>query len=152
MKYFLFLIFLSILSGSVSRSSVKILDSDNFQEIVLNKSKYVFVYFYSSSCGDCEDYSDVMDQISELYQSRHNLVIAKADVDRQIPEEKAEIFSKVAPNFKLYKSGDNEVVHFKRKTKSVATFSKFLEEHCRVSVGQSNSVRNEKDKFRKIEL
>ena len=151
MKYFLSLTFLFLVTGS-SRSAVKILEADQFQEVVLDKSKYVFVYFYSSSCEDCEDYSAVMDQVADIQKSKHNLVIAKADVDRQIPENMSEFASKIAPNFKLFKSGDNEVVHFKKKNKSVKSFSTFLEKHCRVSVSQSNSVRNSDERFRKIEL
>ena len=151
MKYFLSLTFLSLLTGS-STSSVKILEADQFQNVVLDKSKYVFVYFYSSSCEDCEDYSDVMNQVADIHKSRHNLVIAKADVDMQIPEKMAEQVSKISPNFKLFKSGDNEVVHFKKKNKTVKSFSTFLEKHCKVSVSQSNSVRNPDERFRKIEL
>ena len=86
MKYFLFL----FLFGS-TRLEVQILDSDNFQEVALNKAKYVFVYFYSSSCVDCEDYSELMDQVAEIHKSRHNLIIAKADVGREIPEKMAEL-------------------------------------------------------------
>ena len=82
MKYFLFLLLFSS-----SRLEVQILDSHNFQEVALNKGKYVFVYFYSSTCEDCEDYSHLLDQVAEIHKSRHNLIIAKADVGREIPEK-----------------------------------------------------------------
>ena len=147
MKYFLFLVLFSC-----SRSEVKILDSDNFQEVALNKAKYVFVYFYSSTCLDCEDYSHLMDQLAEIHKSRRNLIFAKADVGREIPKKMAEFVPKIAPNFKLFKSGDNEVIHYKKKNKNVKNISKFLEKHCRVSVGLSNSVRNTEERFRKMEL
>ena len=147
MKYFLFLVLFSC-----SRSEVKILDSDNFQEVALNKAKYVFVYFYSSTCVDCEDYSQLMNQLAEIHKSRVNLIFAKADVGREIPEKMAEFVPKIAPNFKLFKSGDNEVIHYKKKNRNVKNMSNFLEKHCRVSVGQSNSVRNTEERFRKMEL
>ena len=147
MKYFLFLVLFSC-----SRSEVKILDSDNFQEVALNKAKYVFVYFYSSTCVDCEDYSHLMDQLSEIHKSRHNLIFAKADVGSEIPKKMSEFVSKIAPSFKLFKSGDNEVITYKKKNKNVKNISKFLEKHCRVSLGQSNSVRNTEERLRKMEL
>ena len=129
-----------------------ILDSENFQEIAFNKSKYVFVYFYSSACEGCEDYSDVMDQVAEMHRSQRNLIIAKADVEREIPENMSDYVSKIAPSFKLFKSGDNEVIHFKKKNKNVNSISKFLGKHCRVNVMQSNSLRYSENRFRKIEL
>ena len=147
MKYFLFLFLFSS-----SRLEVLILDSENFQEVALNKAKYVFVYFYSSTCEDCQDYSDLMDQVAELHQARHNLVIAKADVGREIPEKMAEFVQPIAPTFKLFKSGDNEVIHYKKKNKNVKNISKFLEKNCRVNLRQSNSVRNTEDRLIKMEL
>ena len=147
MKYFLFLLLFSS-----SRLEVQILDSDNFQEVALNKAKYVFVYFYSSTCVDCQDYSHLMDQLAEIHKSRHNLIIAKADVGGEIPEEMAEFIGTIAPNFKLFKSGDNEVIHYKKKNKNVKNISNFLEKHCRVSVRQSNSFRNSEDRLIKMEL
>ena len=147
MKYFLFLLLFSS-----SRLEVQILDSDNFPEVALNKAKYVFVHFYSSTCVDCEDYSHLMDQLAERHKSRHNLIIAKADVGGEIPEKMAEFIRTIAPNFKLFKSGDNEVIHYKKKNKNVKNISNFLEKHCRVSVRQSNSVRNSEDRLIKMEL
>ena len=128
------------------------MDSDNFQEVALNKAKYVFVYFYSSSCVDCEDYSELMDQVAEIHKSRHNLIIAKADVGREIPEKMAEFAPTVGPSLKLFKSGDNEVIHYKKKSKNVKNISNFLEKNCRVSVKMSNSVRNTEDRLGKMEL
>ena len=128
------------------------MDSDNFQEVALNKAKYVFVYFYSSSCVDCEDYSELMDQVAEIHKSRHNLIIAKADVGREIPEKMAEFAPTIGPSLKLFKSGDNEVIHYKKKSKNVKSISNFLEKNCRVSVKMSNSVRNTEGRLGKIEL
>ena len=148
MKYFLFL----VLFSSSRSEKVQILDSDNFQEVALNKAKYVFVYFYSSTCVDCEDYSHLMDQLSEIHKSRHNLIFAKADVGTEIPEKMEEFAPKIAPTFKLFKSGDNEVIHYKKKNKNVKNISNFLEKNCRVGLSQSNSVRKTEDRLRKIEL
>ena len=128
------------------------MDSDSFQEVALNKAKYVFVYFYSSTCVDCEDYSHLMDQLAEIHKSRRNLIFAKADVGREIPEKMAEFAGTIAPNFKLFKSGDNEVIHYKKKNKNVKNISKFLEKNCRVNLRQSNSVRNTEDRLIKMEL
>ena len=128
------------------------MDSDSFQEVALNKAKYVFVYFYSSTCVDCEDYSHLMDQLSEIHKSRHNLIFAKADVGTEIPEKMEEFAPKIAPTFKLFKSGDNEVIHYKKKNKNVKNISNFLVKHCRVNLNQSNSLKYSEHRIRKMEL
>ena len=50
------------------------------------------------------------------------------------------------PSLKLFKTGDNEVVEFKGKNKTLEAFEKFLEKHCRVDVRYSNSLRDKSGK------
>ena len=82
-----------------------------------------------------EDHSAVMDELAEHMQARHNLVIAKVDTE-QVPEMRI-----TRPSFKLFKTGNNAVVDYRKKTKTAARFARWLEEHCRVDLAQSNSVR-----------
>ena len=36
-------------------AAAKLLDSATFSAVAYNKARYVFVYFFSSSCEECED-------------------------------------------------------------------------------------------------
>ena len=36
-------------------AAARLLDSDTFSAVAYNKARYVFVYFFSSSCETCED-------------------------------------------------------------------------------------------------
>ena len=47
---------------------------------------------------------------------------------------------------KLFKSGDNAIVEFKEKEKTVEALEEFLESNCKVRVGQSNSLRDRQGK------
>ena len=128
------------------------LSKEDFHSIVFNKSRYVFVYFYSSSCSECEDYSDVMDDLGDHMRTRHNIIIASADIDKV---DVGELKVKKTPSFKLIKTGNNDVVDFTKKTKTVETFAKFLEQHARVSLERSNSVRDrvkEREEKRRINI
>ena len=52
-----------------------------------------------------------------------------------------ELKVKKTPSFKLIKTGNNAMVDFNKKTKTLESFAKFLEKHARVELDQSNSVR-----------
>ena len=96
-------------------------------------------------------------------RTRYNLIIATADIDKV---DVTELKVKKTPSFKLIKSGNNDVVDFNKKTKTLETFAKFLEQHARVKLEHSNSVRDRakereakrgmniqhSDKFRRDEL
>ena len=145
-----------------SRKAVN-LSNEDFHSTVFNKSRYVFVYFFSSSCSDCEDYSDDMDELADHMRARYNTIIASADIDKV---DVGELTVKKTPSFKLIKTGNNAVVDFNKKTKTVESFAKFLEKHARVELERSNSVRDRAkeraerrriniqhtDKFRRDEL
>lgn len=128
------------------------LNKDDFHSIVFNKSRYVFVYFFSSSCSECEDYSDVMDELSDHMRTRYNIIIASADTDKV---DMGQLRVKKTPSFKLIKSGNNDVVDYTKKTKTVETFARFLEQHARVGLERSNSVRDrakEREERRRINI
>ena len=36
-------------------AAARLLDSATFSAVAYNKARYVFVYFFSSSCEECED-------------------------------------------------------------------------------------------------
>ena len=81
----LFVGLLSSVSADLAREnkSATILNRDNFDSIVYDRRNYVFVHFYSSKCEDCEDYSTVLDTLATQMSNRHNIVIAKIDLDKE---------------------------------------------------------------------
>ena len=119
---------------------VEFLTSESFKSVALNRSKYVFVYFHSSNCVNCEDFSGVISDLADVMKNRHNIIIASVDVDQEDVEEEA-------GSLILYKSGDNAEVRFEERIKTVKTLSHFLELHCRVGLTQSNSVRDRNKRY-----
>ena len=104
-----------------------------------------------------------MDELADHMRARYNTIIASADIDKV---DVGELTVKITPSFKLIKTGNNAVVDFNKKTKTVESFAKFLEKHARVELERSNSVRDRAkeraerrriniqhtDKFRRDEL
>jgi len=62
-------------------SKVAVLTPDNFDAIVLDKSKTVFVEFYAPWCGHCKHLAPDWDKLGLAFQNEPNVVIAKVDAD-----------------------------------------------------------------------
>ena len=55
------------------------LTAQNFESVVLNSDKPVFVDFWAKWCGPCKMISPVIEQLSEELEGK--VVVAKLDVD-----------------------------------------------------------------------
>lgn len=124
------------------QGKAKILTSENFSATVFNRSKYVFVYFHSSKCEECQGLSQVIEDLAEEMKARHNIIIATVDVGQEKLDEEFQPGS-----LTLFKSGDNARVKFEKGKKNLKALRLFLELHCRVGLEHSNSVRDRNKKF-----
>jgi len=64
-----------------SASSVTVLSPDNFDSIVLDQSKNVFVEFYAPWCGHCKRLTPIWEKLAGIYKSDKDVVIASLDAD-----------------------------------------------------------------------
>ncbi|KAJ7547667.1 hypothetical protein O6H91_08G097500 [Diphasiastrum complanatum] len=62
-------------------SDVIVLTPTNFDEIVLDETKHVFVEFYAPWCGHCKNLAPVYEQVATVYKAEKDIVIAKLDAD-----------------------------------------------------------------------
>lgn len=63
-------------------SSVAVLTSDNFNEIVLDKTKDVLVEFYAPWCGHCKGLAPTYEKVAAAFKSEDGVVIANLDADK----------------------------------------------------------------------
>jgi protein disulfide-isomerase A6 len=62
-------------------SAVVDLDDNNFDSIVLDKSKNVLVEFYAPWCGHCKRLAPDYDKVGKIFANDADVVIAKIDAD-----------------------------------------------------------------------
>ncbi|XP_047326689.1 probable protein disulfide-isomerase A6 [Impatiens glandulifera] len=66
---------------AVIPSSVVILTSDNFDDIVLNEKKNVLVEFYAPWCGHCKSLAPIYEKLGTVFNLEEDVVIANLDAD-----------------------------------------------------------------------
>lgn len=62
-------------------SSVVVLNSDNFDEIVLDTTKDVLVEFYASWCGHCKSLAPIYEKVAAAFNLEKDVVVANIDAD-----------------------------------------------------------------------
>uniref|UniRef100_A0A5B6ZJ79 protein disulfide-isomerase n=1 Tax=Davidia involucrata TaxID=16924 RepID=A0A5B6ZJ79_DAVIN len=63
-------------------SSVVVLTSDNFNEIVLDETKDVLVEFYAPWCGHCKNLAPTYEKLATAFRLEEDVVIANLDSDK----------------------------------------------------------------------
>ncbi|KAM7275297.1 hypothetical protein ACFE04_017163 [Oxalis oulophora] len=63
-------------------SSVVVLSSDNFDEVVLDKTKDVLVEFYAPWCGHCKSLAPIYEKVANVFKAENDVVIANLDADK----------------------------------------------------------------------
>jgi len=62
-------------------SAVVVLGPDNFDSVVLDSTKDVFVEFYAPWCGHCKRLTPLWEKLSSVFKNEKDVVIANLDAD-----------------------------------------------------------------------
>lgn len=98
---------------------------ETFEQKVLQSSKPVIVDFWAEWCGPCRMLSPVLEQISDQYKDKVEVVTLDVDAN---PESAATYKISSIPAVILFDQGEVKVVSIGAKPKSAleAEFSKYL--------------------------
>ncbi|ENN75631.1 protein disulfide-isomerase [Dendroctonus ponderosae] len=91
------------------KDDVKVLVSENFDSVTLDKDKDVLVEFYAPWCGHCKQLLPIYERLAKHYKDNPNVVIAKIDsTANELEDHKILSF----PTIKLFKKETNEIVSY----------------------------------------
>jgi len=123
-----------VLDGSIKRhlkseeipdnsdNAVKVVVGKNFNDLVLDPTKNVFVEFYAPWCGHCKSLTPIWDELGEKYKDHANIVIAKSDATAN---EFADVEVQGFPTIKYFPAGGEMQDYNGGRT--LDDFVKFLE-------------------------
>lgn len=107
-----------------SANDVKIIVGKNFNEIVLDKTKNVFVEFYAPWCGHCKTLAPIWDELGAKFKDHANIVIAKSD---STANEFEDVEVQGFPTLKFFPAGEVQAAQDYNGGRTLEDFVKFLE-------------------------
>ncbi|VDP73602.1 unnamed protein product [Schistosoma mattheei] len=118
--------------------SVKVLVGKNYNDVVKDKSKDVFVKLYAPWCGHCKALAPVWDELGETFKNS-DTVIAKMDATvNEVEDLKVTSF----PTLKFYPKNSDEVIDY-TGDRSFEALKKFVE-----SGGKSSEATKQEDQIK----
>ncbi|GAB4835753.1 hypothetical protein Ancab_000663 [Ancistrocladus abbreviatus] len=112
-------------------SHVVILTPDNFDEIVLDKSKDVLVEFYAPWCGHCKALAPTYEKVATAFKLEEDVVIANVDADKY--KDLAEKYGVSGfPTLKFFPKGNKDGEEYEGG-RDLDDFVGFLNEKCGTS-------------------
>ncbi|XP_064414973.1 protein disulfide-isomerase-like protein of the testis [Latimeria chalumnae] len=132
------------------KKPVKVLVGQNFDWVVFNKYRNVFVMFYAPWSRECQDLLPVWDELGKIYDDQNNITIAKIDCTANEIES---VILERHPTFKYFPAGSDKIVHY-TDAKTLEAFSEFLERNIQERWGASEEEpkRDKKKEMEKEEL
>lgn len=129
---------------------VKVVVHDEYEKIVMDKSKDVLLELYAPWCGHCKNLAPIYEELGKLFQDHKDIVIAKFDGDSNNLPENAGYTIQGFPTLKFFKAGDKKVIDFNGE-RTLPALVQFIKDNASVPVTVTVPVAEEKPKAEEVE-
>jgi len=114
-----------------SSSSVVVLTSKNFDQVVKDPSKNVLVEFYAPWCGHCKSLAPDYEKVANAYKNEKDVVIANFDADNSAHKDIAAKYGVTGfPTLKWFPKAKKEEPEDYNVGRDVDSFVNFVNEHA----------------------
>merc|ERR1712025_257794 len=132
-----------------SENAVKVVVGKNFNDLVLDPTKNVFVEFYAPWCGHCKSLAPIWDELGEKYKDHPNIVIAKSDATAN---EFEDVEVQGFPTLKYFPAGEGAEMQDYNGGRTLDDFVKFLEPEAAEDDAEEDDSEEEAADAKKDEL
>jgi len=122
-----------------SQGPVTVVVGSQFDEIVNDSTKDVFVKYYAPWCGHCKKLAPIWEELGEAYKDNENVVIAKFDATANEAEG---VEVRGYPTLIFYPRGNKAGVTFDGD-RTLEPLKKYLEENSEVLKAAGGSAHSE---------
>lgn len=107
--------------AKVPVSNVKVLTPSNFDEVVKNSGKVVFVKFYAPWCGHCKHLAPTYKSLGDVFQEETGVIIAELDADAH--RDVAQTYGVTGfPTLKIFVNGEPKDYNGDRSLEDMVEF------------------------------
>lgn len=136
-----------IKSAAVPESNdgpVKVVVATEFSDIVLDKSKNVFLEVYAPWCGHCKNLAPIWEELGEAYAADDSVVIAKMDgTENDVPPEGGFTVTGF-PTLKFFKANTNEIIDY-HDGRDLESLKKFIAEQTGAETSEADQEEAEEE-------
>ncbi|KAJ3239105.1 protein disulfide-isomerase precursor [Chytriomyces hyalinus] len=137
-------------SGDIPASNndpVKVVVGKNFNDIVLDKTKDVFLEVYAPWCGHCKTLAPIWEELAELLSKKDSEFVTLAKMDGTENDFPTEVNVQVQgfPTLKLWRAETNEIVDYESSDRTLESLLAWLKKNAANGSKISASANNEED-------
>jgi len=115
-------------------NNVRIVVANNFEEVILDKTKDVLIEFYAPWCGHCQHLTPIYESVATRLKENSNLVIAKMDATANEVES---VLIEGFPTIRFYPSNNKDSPLDYEGERTERAFVSFIKQHATVTINDT---------------